>query len=200
MKNRLVALLALMLTVVIVSEAGSTDLYRGPYAKRATDKKTDSKKDASKDAKEKPFAELIKDRVAVEGLFAFYRDTTDNSILMSIKPDQMGPIYLCSETRSAAEGAFFDNASQTNDFPFYFKKVGKKILLMEKNLRYRADSTTALSRAVSRGVSDALVASAEIKSRPQDSTNAILVDPSDFFIRDAENVAYGLGQQAQTGI
>jgi Met-zincin/Domain of unknown function (DUF5117) len=200
MKQRLITLLAMIVTVAIASEAGAADLYRGPYANRASDKKKDVKKDAGKDSKEKPFSEMTKDKVAIEGLFSFYRDTTDNSMLMSIKPDQIGPIYLCSETRSGAEGAFFDNASQTQAFPFYFKKVGKKILLMEKNLRYRADSTTALSRAVSRGISDALVASAEIKSKPQDSTNSILIDPADFFIRDAENVGYGLGQQAQLGI
>ena len=150
--------------------------------------------------KEKPFKTLIKDKVAIKGLFTFYHDTTDNSMLMEIKPEQMGPIYLCNETRSQAEGAYFDNGAMGRAFPFYIKKVGKKIMFLQKNLRVRADSTSPMEKAVKRGISDNLFAFAMIKSKPQDSTGAILIDPTDLFIRDEDHISYYLGRMAKMGI
>jgi hypothetical protein len=148
---------------------------------------------------EKPFADLIKDRVAISGLFTFYLDTNSNAMYMSIKPDQFGKVFMCGTTISKSEGAFFDNGSMSDTYPFYLKRVGKKVMLMEKNLRYRADTTSTLHRAVESGISDALVASFKVESKP-DSSGAILVDPTSYFLRDAENVGYYLGQLGQTAL
>ena len=41
-----------------------------------------AQKPGAKADKEKPYAELTKDKVKVEGLFTFYLDTLDNSVLM----------------------------------------------------------------------------------------------------------------------
>ncbi|MFZ1684495.1 MAG: zinc-dependent metalloprotease [Candidatus Zixiibacteriota bacterium] len=149
---------------------------------------------------EKPFKELIKDRVAMPGLFTFYLDTLSNSVYMAIKPSQLEKVMLMGETVSKADGAFSDNGSMAETSPIYFRRVGKKILMLEKNLRLRADSTTALSKAVPSALSDQLIASVKIESKPQDSTNAVLVDPSAFFVRDVENVGFFLNQGGATGI
>lgn len=150
--------------------------------------------------KEKSFKELTKDKVEIDGLFTFYRDTTTNDLLMSIKPEQFGPIYLCNETRSQSEGAFFDNGSMGQSYPFYFKKVGKTIMMMEKNLRIRANEASPMAKAVEHGISDHLIASVTIKSKPADSTEAILIDPSEIFIKDAQNIGFFVGQMGKTGL
>jgi hypothetical protein len=147
----------------------------------------------------KPYNELIKDRVKVEGLFTFYQDTVDNTVLMSIKPEQFGPVYLCGESRTQAEGAFFDSRSMGRTYPFYFRQVGNEVMLIEKNLRVRADSTNPMFEAVKAGISDHLIVSTSIKSQPQDSTKAILVDASDLFVRDAAHSGYRLSSVAKTG-
>ncbi len=147
---------------------------------------------------EKPYADLIKDRVAIPGLFTFYQDTIANTMYMAIKPDQLNKVYLCGETMSKSEGVFFDNGMLTATYPFYFQRLGKKIMLMEKNLRFRADSTSSFRRAVEAGITDHLLASVKIESKPNDS-GAVLIDPSALFVRDVENVNYFLGQAGQTG-
>ncbi|HVP07447.1 MAG TPA: zinc-dependent metalloprotease, partial [Candidatus Acidoferrum sp.] len=147
---------------------------------------------------EKPYADLIKDRVAIPGLFTFYQDTVANTMYMAIKPSQFNKVFLCGETMSKAEGAFFDNGMLTSTYPFYLQREGKKIMLMEKNLRFRADSTSSFRRAVEAGITDHLLASVKIESKPNDS-GAVLIDPSALFVRDAENVSYFLGQAGQTG-
>ncbi len=149
----------------------------------------------------KPFKELIKDRVVTEGLFTFYRDTVDNSILMTIKPDQIGPYFLCNSAKSTADGSLYDTGPMGRSFPFYFRRVGKNIQMIEKNLLFRADSSSSMADAVSKGISDHLVAVMPIKSEPQqDSTKAFLVEPDELFIRDADNVGYFLGQMLRLGV
>ena len=58
----------------------------------------------------------------------------------------------------------------------------------------RADSGNVANKAIAKGISDHLYASITIKSKPQDSTNAILIDPTGLFIRDAAFTSYYLGQ------
>ena len=182
--------------------AFSADAVAGRRVRTASGKKAADKAEPVKKDKDKlkSFAELTKDKVSIEGLFTFYHDTTDNSMLMAITPEQFDPIFLCGETRSQSEGAYFDNGSMRRSFPFYFERVGKQVLMMEKNLRVRADTAATLHRAVESGISDHLYASTKVESKPDDSTGAILVNPADFFIRDAQNVGYLLGQKAKTGI
>jgi hypothetical protein len=192
--------LALILTVIwLTAFAASVDA--GPHSYWDTVGK--SGKQPSKPASNgglKAFDELTKDKVIIEGLFTFYRDTTDNSVLMAIRPEQIEKIYLCGLSLSQGDGAFSEGGRMYYDFPFYFRRVANSILLMEKNLRVRADSTAAMFDAVQDGISDGLVASSAVKSLPQDSTKAILVDPQAFFVRDVRNLAFFLGQAARLGI
>jgi len=186
----------LLLSILVAGDA-----FAGRRVRTIGGPKPATRKEAKKPDKDKlkPFDELTKDRVAIEGLFTFYHDTTDNSMLMEIKPEQFGPIYLCGETRSGAEGAVYDNASMGRSFPFYFKQVGKNLLMLEKNVRFRADTAASLHRAIEHGITDHLFGSTPVKSKPHDSTDAVLVDPADFFIRDAQNVAYFFGKSRKAG-
>lgn len=159
-----------------------------------------AQKPGAKADKEKPYAELTKDKVKVEGLFTFYLDTLDNSVLMEVKPEHFGPYFLCNTARATSDGTYYDTGPPGRSFPFYFKRVGKNILLLEKNLRVRADSTSTMRDVVAEGISDHLYGSVEVKSTPHDSTKGVLVDPSSLFISDIENTGYYLGQQAKTGV
>ena len=192
---------ALTLALAVLFLIGATESRAG-LQRGYTGFKTGSAKPAGKPAgsgDEKPFAELIKDKVVTPGLFTFYRDTLDNSVMMSIKPSQFGPVYLYGGTISKSDGEFSDNGSMSETFPFYLKRVGKTVMLMEKNLRLRADSGSTMVKAVGGAKSDGLFASTKVKSQP-DTSGAILIDASSFFIKDGENVGYFAGQLGQTGV
>jgi len=198
MRSRISMLTTIILSLFILM---GSDAFAGRRVRTIGSPKPEAKKDAKKPDKDKlkPFDELTKDKVAIEGLFTFYHDTIDNSMLMEIKPEQFGPIYLCGETRTGAEGAVYDNCSMGRSFPFYFKRVGKQVLMLEKNVRIRADTTSSLHRAIEHGITDHLFTSTTVKSKPHDSTSAILVNAADIFIRDAQNVAYFLGKSRKAG-
>ena len=188
---------ALLITVFMVSTAGA-QIRDHSVQGRKSQSGMKARRPSSNGFK--PFKELIKDKEAVEGLFTFYRDTADNSVLMTIKPEQIGPYFLCNSAKSSADGSFYDTGPLGRSFPFYFVRVGTDIMMMEKNLLYRTDSASTMKSAVEHGISDGLVATFPIKSEPEDSTKAVLVDPKGLFIRDADNVGYRLGQRARLGV
>lgn len=133
------------------------------------------------------FDKTIKDFAPIQGLFNFYFKESDQRILLEIKPDQLGQVFLLSMTREAGDGLFFDSSSQENTLPVYFRKHGKTIQMYVKNLNYRANESTAISRAIPRGVSDALMSSAQIISPPHPERGSLLVDASELFVSDLAN-------------
>jgi len=193
--------LAVVLTAALLS-AGAAEAGRRVYTLTGLQHppKPTAAKPTSPTDTEKPFADLIKDRVVIPGLFTFYRDTVTGSVYMAITPEQLDRTFLMNNTISRGDGVFSSNGAMDESFPFYLKRIGKKVLVMEKNVRFRADTSSAFSRAIPYGLSDHLYASCKIESKPQDSTKAILIDAAGVFVRDAENLGYFAGQQAQTGL
>ena len=134
--------------------------------------------------KEKTFEELVKDFEVIEGFFTFYYKEDENKVLMEIKPEQFETIFLCSITREAADGYFFDSSAMLGEFPFLLKRVGKKVLFLHKNVLFRADKDAAIQRALTRGVSDSIVGASMIAGRPHPERGSVLVDPKGFFVQD----------------
>ncbi|RKX23451.1 MAG: hypothetical protein DRP45_10465, partial [Candidatus Zixiibacteriota bacterium] len=193
--TRLIGMTAL--ACLLLSTGSTARDHSSVITKTDSDETTQS---GSSDSDLKAFDELVEDLVVIEGLFTFYQDTTDNSMLMAIKPEQIGPNFLCSESRSRGDGAFYDNSAMRRGYPFYFQRVGKRIMLLEKNLRVRVDSASNVHEALESGISDHLIAGVDVKSLPHDSTSAILVDPAELFVRDVGNVGYFLGSMGKTGM
>ncbi|MBD3258520.1 DUF5117 domain-containing protein [candidate division GN15 bacterium] len=179
--------------------SGQTSRNDHSRAANQTDGAAGPKKKPKKKSDLKTYDELTKDMVAIEGLFTFYHDTTDNSMLMAVKPEQLDEVFLCGMTMSQGDGAVSEGSRMYGTIPFYLHRVGNELLFMEKNLRVRADSGSAMLGAVDASLSDGLIASTSVKSQPHDSTEAVLVDPKDFFIRDALNLNYYVGQKGKTG-
>jgi hypothetical protein len=156
-------------------------------------------KPARKKPKLKPFAEVKKDYdKKVDGLFTFYIDEDENKVLMAIGKDQLDKLFLCNMTRSRGDGAYFDAGAQTGDFPFHFHRVGDNMQMMVSNLLIRADTMSAMSRAVDNSISNSIFANTKVLSLP-DTSGKVLIDPSELFVSDVPNVGYFLGQQGKTG-
>jgi hypothetical protein len=174
--------------------------------KGAEEKTRERKKDKKGEAgmedeeKDKPFKDVVKKFKAVEGLFTLYVKEDENKVLMEIKSDQLDKIFLCNVTLDAGDGMFFDSGAMLDNFPFVFKKVGKKIQFIHKNIYYRAEPGSAAARAVARGVSDSILGSAKIESASHPDRKSVLVDISEFFLKDYAMVSTGLSEGLKTQV
>ncbi len=191
-------LTAALFALAVVADAGAQNNPRSVHAQPQRPKS--SGKGPSKPGDEKPMSEMTKGKTSYKGYFTLYHDTTDNSLLLQINKNQFDTMFILAETRSGGDGFFAESGLMNNTAPVYFKRVGKTVMLLEKNLRFIADSnSTAANGAVQNAASDGLLASTTVKSQP-DSNGAILVDAMPLFVRDAENLNFFIGQAGQTGV
>lgn len=133
---------------------------------------------------EKSFDEVVRGYRASQGLFTVYTNLEENRVLIEIAPEQFERLFLCNVTLEAGDGLYFDSGAMLDNFPFIFKRVGKRIQLIHKNVYYRAETGTPIGRAVERAVSSSIVGSAKIESRPHPERKSVLVDLSSFFVQD----------------
>jgi hypothetical protein len=139
---------------------------------------------------DKAFEDVVEDFEVIKGFFTFYVDRDEGKTYLEIKPAQLDEIFLCSITREAGDGFFFDSGAMMNEFPFVFRRVGKKIQMVHKNVLFRANKSAAIHRAIGRGLSDSLVGAAKIEAAPHPDRGSLLVDPSSFFVQDVGQVGY----------
>ncbi len=147
----------------------------------------------------KPFSQVIMGMSKIEGLFTFYWDEDSGNAYMEIKPDQLDQIYLCSITREAAEAHIYDSAAQVREFPFVFVKAGHNVQFVHKNVYYRADEDNPVAKALERGLSDSIVGSAPMASKPNPDGGGYLVSPDHFFIQDIADVGSSSNRNSRGG-
>ncbi len=196
--KRYIKILSLLLLQTHVSAAPvnnkSETGVQNPDSTAAGDKST-----PKKDAKKLPeYEELIKDFEHIEGLFDIYFNTDENKYYLSVADEQLGVTYLFNATRQSGDASIFDSGAMLGDFPFIFKKQGKRLQLIQLNTYYRAQENTAMQRAVEQSLSNSIVHSVEIKSQPDSLTKRILIDLSALFLTDKfTKVEYHTGQLKQ---
>ena len=145
-----------------------------------------------------PFEKVIRHCEKVDGLFPFYRNRDLGKLYMEISPEQLGKPYIFALTREGAEGWFFDNSAMLGDHLFVLRREGKKIHWLLPNVHFIAPGDSAMARAVARGVSPSLAGVLDIASKPHPERESILVDPTDFFLKDHAAVGFSL-QETQSG-
>ncbi|HEV2860746.1 MAG TPA: zinc-dependent metalloprotease [Pyrinomonadaceae bacterium] len=141
---------------------------------------------------EKPFADVVKDAEVVKGLFTLYRK--DDKVLVEIQPDQFDKIYLLSPTMESGIGERgFLSAQVLPEFAYSFKRQGKSVQLLAKNVNYRAtDNKVAIRRAVERSFADSVVGTAKFESQPHPERKSVLIDLSNFLLTDLPMLGYAL--------
>ena len=117
-------------------------LFSNPYKpldidflkKQAPKKEVKKPKQTAPPKKENPnaFANIIKDYKKIQGLFTFYIKEDLNQVYMELTPEQFNTLYMMNITRETGDGAMLHGVSMQGEFPFYFKKTGNMIQLIEK--------------------------------------------------------------------
>ncbi len=181
---------------ILVPASGDSDGTLSPDDRTARKKKEKETKDGGEakkagdqngpaKSKEKSFEEVIKEFEVHEGLFTLY--TKDEKAYLEIKPDQYDKLHLMTLTRVGGIGQYFPllGNQQMWNAPVEFRKIGKNVQLLLKNVFYRSHGDKGLKRAVERSFSDSLFGSSKLASAPHPERKSDLIDLSELLIRDA---------------
>ncbi len=132
----------------------------------------------------------------MEGYFNLYWDESAGKLYWEI--DKLDTEFLYQISMASGLGSNpvgIDRGQLRGTYVFTAKRVGPKILLMQPNYRYRASSSNELER---QAVVDSFAPSVhwgfDIAAVSGDS---VLVDATDFFLRDARNVTGAISSRGQ---
>ncbi len=125
---------------------------------------------------------------AREGFFTLYPDTARGKLWMEINRLNTDFLYVTSlPTGLGSNDIGLDRGLMGEERVVRFVRQGNRVLLMEPNLRYRASSSNpAEVRAVKEAFAPSVLYGFTVVAEEEDR---ILVDATDFVIRDAMGVA-----------
>ncbi len=177
MKKQFIYSIALLIGLSSFAELSFADKKK--KKKSATSAPTEApKKDAKKSIKETVKSTKLKD-----GLFALYQDTTNGSVYMKIKKDQIGKefIYFNYAENGAVNAGYFKGAFRDNEI-FSIKKYYDKIEFIEENTNYYFDPSNALSKSSDANINKPILASLKIVA---EEGNEYLVKADDLFLNES---------------
>ncbi|MEX1269573.1 MAG: zinc-dependent metalloprotease [Balneolaceae bacterium] len=133
------------------------------------------------------FDTAIEKSIAHEGLFTVYQDTTDGSVKLAIREDQIGRefIYFGLSQDGVLEAGHFRGAFQDNKV-FKINRYFDRIEFVVQNTGYHFDEESPLSRASAANISEAVLVSEKIIA--EDKENGVLIINGDpIFLSESLN-------------
>ena len=133
----------------------------------------------------------------MDGFFPLYWDAAEGKVWLEIPRMDEDFLYVVSLPAGLGSNDIgLDRGQLGGERVVHFSRTGPKVLLFAPNLRYRADTDNAAER---RAVEDAFAPGVLWGFKATAETNGrVLVDATDFIVRDAHGVANSL-QRARQG-
>lgn len=133
----------------------------------------------------KTIEEATKKCVKIDGLFTFYQDTTNGSLYLLIKKEQIGKefIYFTHTVDGILSAGHYRGAYRENAI-FSIQQYYNKIEFIKENNNYYFDPKNPISKAADANISKAVLASMSIVGQNKDKTE-FLIKADDLFLTEA---------------
>ena len=136
-----------------------------------------------KDKKE-TIADKVKSHEKLDGLFTFYRDTTNGDIKIAIKADQLDKEFIFfSQLKDGVTEAGAFRGAYGGETIFKIKRYYDRIEFVTQNINHFFDEESALSKAADANISHAIMASEKILAEDANE-NVVLINANDLFLKE----------------
>lgn len=141
-------------------------------------------------------SDKTKDLKAYDGFFDFYWEEATGKLLLEVdKPEQEFLYVISLPAGLGSNDIGLDRGLLGDDRVVKFNKVGRKLLLVQPNYFYRANTTDAAEkRAVEQSFAQSILWGFTIEA---EEGGRYLVDATDFFLRDAMKAAQRIRSSKQ---
>ncbi len=146
--------------------------------------------------KYRDFAEVTKGATKFDGLFTLHQK--DDHLYAEIKPHQFNqplivPIMVSKGVAMAGNPLNFGD-----EWVILFKKVGDRVQVVRRNIKYKAPAGTPLEKAVQQNYTDSIIQAVPIVSVNPAGGMSTLIDFSDIFLGDFGQLGLGFPDRART--
>ena len=123
-----------------------------------------------------------------KGFFNYWWDASNGKIYMAIDKLETPFLYVNSLPAGLGSNDIGLDRGQIGDTRIvYFNRIGKKVLLTQPNLAYRAETNDPREqKAVNESFAQSILFSFNVEA---EEGNSVSVDATPFFLRDAHNAA-----------
>ena len=131
----------------------------------------------------KPFNDIVKDARHLPGYFSLWQK--DDKVWIELSPEQfdMPFFFQANRTRGIGERRGLSNPMMRAGIA-QFHRIGDLVQLLARNDRFIAKPGSALERAVRENLSDSLIGSAAVVSRPHPERKSILIEANPLLLSD----------------
>lgn len=133
-----------------------------------------------------------------QGFYDFYYSTDKGKVYLMVEKEQLNQefLYLYGLTSGVGSNDIgLDRGQMGREQVVYFEKAGNKLLLIQPNLRYRAETDNVLERkSVKQAFARSVRYGFEIKDTRE---NGYLIDITSFLMQDAHGVSERLTRRKQ---
>ncbi|MEM7697728.1 MAG: zinc-dependent metalloprotease [Verrucomicrobiota bacterium] len=141
--------------------------------------------DESESEEQETLEDLLENTVSTDGLFAFHQDQEDGTLYLEISADQIGPEFIhFSHTLDGVTSVGLFRGQFSSERIFTIRRHFDRIEFVAPNTSFFFDPESALSRASSANISDAVIASVEIVSEDEE-TGRILIKADELFLDES---------------
>jgi hypothetical protein len=141
-------------------------------------------------------ADKVKGLTKFDGFIPLYWDATSGKLLLEVTPGQEMIYSVALPAGLGSNDIGLDRGQLSGEKVVRFDRVGPKVLLTQPNLRYRAVSTTnpAEQRAIAESFATSTLWGFKVEA---EGDGKVLVDATDFALRDAHDVVGALQRTRQ---
>src|SRR5262245_40787146 len=134
------------------------------------------------------FDKVVKGAKEYDGLFKLYHK--EDKLYAEIQPHQFERMLLCpvAIARGMAMGGYTLNFDE--QWVLYFKRMGDKVHLVRRNVRFQAKHSAAVAKAVETTYTDSVLLALRIVSI-NPNRQSVLINLNDIFMSDFAELGYG---------
>lgn len=155
-------------------------------------------KEASKEPPAKPQAEkkfpewdkVIEGAKQLEGLFNLYYNEKEQKLFMEIKQDQFDKEMILPIAIARGAGLMYlggDTLNFGDQWLISFSRAGDRILVIRRNVRFKAESGSPQADAVKISYTDSVIKAVPVKSEKENG-RSVLVDLADLLMTDLAGI------------
>ena len=147
--------------------------------------------DAAPPAAEKKFDDfepIVKGSKEIDGLFKMHQK--DDKLYAEIRPDQLDRMFLLPIAIARGAGLGGNTLNFDEQWVVFFHRVGDRVQLIRRNVRFQAKSGTPVAKAVETTYTDSVLLSLKILSI-NPGRQSLLINFNDIFMTDLAQLGMG---------